>query len=122
MRGLDGIDLEAQLPGVADVNVSVPAGTVIVAHDDTVVPAALAKRITTLGCKVMGQGPADASAPSRETAHHGQDHDGHHEAGHVHDHSCGHDHGHKHDYGHHHNDHGHDRDAEASAGQHFHIH
>ncbi|WP_114943542.1 heavy metal translocating P-type ATPase [Microvirga calopogonii] len=97
-------------PGVADVNVSVPAGTVIVAHDDTVVPAALAKQITTLGYRVTGQGPADAKASAK--ADHGH--------GHVHGPGC--DHGHEgHD---HHHDHGHKHghDHEASAGLHGHLH
>ncbi|MEE1657890.1 heavy metal translocating P-type ATPase [Microvirga sp. CF3062] len=87
-------------PGVADVNVSVPAGTVTVAHDDTVVPAALAQKIKTLGYKVTGQGPADvAASPSKSGDH------GHHDRD-DHDHAHGdHDHG-----------------AEATAGLHGHMH
>jgi len=95
-------------PGVADVNVSVPAGTVTVAHDDTVVPTALAKRISTLGYKVTGQGPVDA----QRTDHHGHDHGQEHGPGRDHDH----DH---HDGGH---GHKHDHDADASAGLHGHLH
>ncbi len=97
-------------PGVAEVNVSVPAGTVTVAHDDTVMPATLAKRIATLGYKVTGHGPADgqASAPGFEPHHHGCGHDHHdHHHGHVHDH----DHTHEHDHA-----------AEALAGLHSHLH
>lgn len=52
-----------RVPGVAEVNVSVSAGTVTVAHDDTVITAMLAKQIGTLGFKVTGQGSADAPAP-----------------------------------------------------------
>ena len=89
-------------PGVADVNVSVPAGTVTVDHDYTVVPAALAKRITTLGYKVTGQGPANAQK-------------GHHDHGHDHGPDCGHNHGHDHD-------HKHGPAEEASAGLHGHLH
>jgi len=81
-------------PGVADVSVSVPAGTVTVVHDDTVVPAALAQRIKTLGYKVTGQGHADGTASPAKSGHH--EHDGH--------------------------DHAHDVDAEATAGLHGHIH
>jgi Zn2+/Cd2+-exporting ATPase len=84
-----------RVPGVAQVNVSVPAGTVTVAHDDTVVPTALAKQIGTLGFKVMGQGPVDAtgSAPKadHDHDHHGHDHNHDDETsvglhGHLHDH------------------------------------
>ena len=79
------------------MNVSVPAGTVTVAHDDTVVPAVLARTIKTLGYGVTGQGPVDAhtSAPKAD-----QDHRGH-----------------KHDH-----DHDHDHGAEAEAGLHGHLH
>ncbi|NBJ09479.1 heavy metal translocating P-type ATPase [Microvirga arsenatis] len=85
-------------PGVADVSVSVPAGTVTVAHDDTVVPAALAQRIKTLGYKVTGQGPADGTAAPSKSDHqeHQHDHDGHDDA--------------------------HDHDAETTAGLHGHMH
>jgi Zn2+/Cd2+-exporting ATPase len=87
-------------PGVADVNVSVPAGTVTVAHDDAVVPAALARQIKTLGYKVTGQGPADgtasASKPGHQEHHDDDDHDGH--------------------------DYPHDHGAEATAGLHGHMH
>ncbi|MGO4526353.1 heavy metal translocating P-type ATPase [Microvirga sp. 2MCAF35] len=97
--------------GVEDVNVSVPAGTVIVAHDDTIVPAALAKQITTLGYQVTGQGSAEAKATPPAAGH---DH------GHVHGPGCDHDHGHEdHD---HHDDHEHSHDDEAAAGLHGHLH
>ncbi|WP_441986439.1 heavy metal translocating P-type ATPase [Microvirga sp. 2YAF29] len=95
-----------RVPGVAEVNVSVPAGTVTVVHDDTVVLDILAKHIGTLGFKVTGQEPASssASAPKAEHAH-----------DHEHGPGCGHDH---------HHDRGHKRDhgAEASAGLHGHLH
>lgn len=99
-------------PGVAEVSVSVPAGTVTVAHDDTVVPAALAKHITTLGYRVTGQGPADARASAPKANH---DH-GHHD--------CGDEHGHAHDHHDHdrHPGHAHHREAEAPAGPHGHLH
>ena len=50
------------------MNVSVPAGTVTVAHDDTVVPAVFARTIKTLGYGVAGQGPVEAhtSAPKAD--------------------------------------------------------
>ncbi|MEE1612445.1 heavy metal translocating P-type ATPase [Microvirga sp. CF3016] len=86
-----------RVPGVAEVNVSVPAGTVTVAHDDTVIPAALAKQIGTLGFKVTGQGPADAK-PARPNEEHSD-----------HDHGPG-GHNHKHDH------------DEVSAGLHGHLH
>jgi Cd2+/Zn2+-exporting ATPase len=87
-----------RVPGVAEVNVSVPAGTVTVAHDDTVIPAVLAKQIGTLGFKVTGQGPADAKAARPKEEH--ADHD-HGPGGH---------------------DHKHDHEDEASAGLHGHLH
>ncbi|MBZ6077110.1 heavy metal translocating P-type ATPase [Microvirga puerhi] len=116
-------------PGVADVNVSVPAGTVTVSHDDTILPASLAKTITALGYKVTGQGPADASASSSKvTAHrshgHEQAHDHHgHAHGHEHGPNCDHDHDHHHNHGHpHENKHTHDHADEASVGLHGHLH
>ncbi|MCG7392909.1 cadmium-translocating P-type ATPase [Microvirga sp. ACRRW] len=94
-----------RVPGVSEVNVSVPAGTVTVIHDDTVILDTLAKQIGTLGFKVTGQEPAgsQASAPKTEHAH-----------DHQHGPGCGHEHhkdGDKHDHG-----------AEASAGLHGHLH
>ncbi|MCB8819936.1 cadmium-translocating P-type ATPase [Microvirga rosea] len=88
-------------PGVGRVNVSVPAGTVTVDHADTVIPAALSKRITTLGYKVMEQEPTT----SHENGHHD----------HGHGPGCGHDHDHDHD-------HRHDSDEEPAAGLHGHLH
>ncbi|EIM29126.1 heavy metal translocating P-type ATPase [Microvirga lotononidis] len=100
-------------PGVADVNVSVPTGTVTVDHDGTVVPAALAQRIATLGYKVTAQGPANAKVTGAKADH---DH------GHVHSTGCHRDHDHE---GHDHHDHKHrdthDHEAEA-AGLHGHLH
>lgn len=85
-----------RVPGVAEVSVSVPAGTVTVTHDDAVVPAVLARQIGTLGFRVTGQGPADAPARSPEAGPHARgDHD---------------------------HDHGHDHGEEASAGLHGHLH
>ncbi|RDI58879.1 heavy metal translocating P-type ATPase [Microvirga subterranea] len=99
-----------RVPGVAEVGVSVAAGTITVAHDGTVAPAMLAKRIATLGYKVTGQGPADAGAS--EKADH--DHDDGHGPGCDHDHDhVGHAHDHEHNHGH---------DAVASAGLHGHLH
>jgi len=91
-----------RIPGVADANVSVPAGTVTVLHDDTVVPDTLAKQIAMLGYKITGQGPADAGTVSPSPAHH--DHCDHHR--HEHDHE-GHAHAH---------------DGESFAGLHSHVH
>jgi len=86
-------------PGVSEVNVSVPAGTVTVDHDETVVPAALAKRITTLGYKVTGQGPANS-----QKGHHDHDHD--------HGPGCTPDH----------DEQDHAPDIETAAGLHGHLH
>lgn len=85
-----------RVPGVAEVSVSVPAGTVTVTHDDAVVPAVLARQIGILGFRVTGQGPADAPARSPEAGPHARgDHD---------------------------RDHGHDHGEEASTGLHGHLH
>jgi Cd2+/Zn2+-exporting ATPase len=99
-------------PGVAEVNVSVPAGTVTVAHDGAVAPTALAQRIATLGYKVTGHGPADAAgavSTPRDLGHH--------------DGCCGHDHAQErhHDHAHGH-EHRHDDGDEASMGLHGHLH
>jgi Cd2+/Zn2+-exporting ATPase len=99
-------------PGVAEVNVSVPAGTVTVAHDGAVAPTALAQRIAALGYKVTGHGPADvagAVSTPRDLGHH--------------DGCCGHDHAQErhHDHAHGH-EHRHDDGDEASMGLHGHLH
>jgi Cd2+/Zn2+-exporting ATPase len=81
--------------GVAEVNVSVPAGTVTVSHDDAVAPAALAERISALGYAVAGHEPAGdrGSAPHRRAdALHGAGTCGSGEARDRHDHD-GHGHG-----------------------------
>jgi Zn2+/Cd2+-exporting ATPase len=74
-----------RVPGVAEVNVSVPAGTVTVVHDDTVLPAVLAKQIGTLGFNVTGQGPAEPKAVPKGRP-----------SGHEHGPGCGQDHKHEH--------------------------
>jgi len=68
-----------RVPGVTEISVSVPAGTVTVAHDDTVIPATVARQIGALGFKVTGHGPADARASTPKADHddHGYDHHGH---------------------------------------------
>lgn len=101
-----------RVPGVAEVNVSVPAGTVTVAHDDAVATNALARTIGALGYKVTGQGPANTTAAPLKAAY---PKDG--PASHTHGPSC--DHDHKHDHGHNHK---HDHDDAASAGLHGHFH
>jgi Cd2+/Zn2+-exporting ATPase len=113
-------------PGVAEVTVAVPAGTVTVSHDDAVAPAALAQRIAALGYRVVGHGPADAAGASLKRQDHGHHHRGECASGHAHDHDgCGGDHhahgrhDHAHDHGH---EHHHDRGAEASAGLLGHLH
>ena len=61
-------------PGVAEVNVSVPAGTVTIFHDDAVAPTALAQRIAALGYRVTGHGPADLAESSSKRRGRGHDH------------------------------------------------
>lgn len=87
-----------RLPGVADISVSVTAGTMTVKHDDTADLGVLEKKVNGLGYKVSpltAKSPAPVAAPScggHDHANHNHaDHD-HHDHDHAgHDHS-GHDH------------------------------
>lgn len=88
-----------RIPGVADANVSVSAGTVTVLHDDTVAPEALAKQIAMLGYRITGQVPTDAGTSPSASRHH----------------DC-------HDHDHDHGSHGHGHDAEGVTGLHSHMH
>ncbi|TDR89811.1 heavy metal translocating P-type ATPase [Enterovirga rhinocerotis] len=89
-----------RVPGVADVSVSVAAGTMTVEHDDSpALGAAVIRQVQSLG----GYEATALSAPSAEAASPDDA-----EAG-----CCGgHDHGHDHAHGHGHG-HGHDGDAPA---------
>ena len=85
-----------RMPGVADVVVSVTAGTMCVQHDASSDLAAIQKKVAGLGYTVA---PLAAKMPdARVAARHerdGHDHSGHNHhdhAGHDHDHS-GHSHG-----------------------------
>ncbi|MBA8879863.1 heavy metal translocating P-type ATPase [Phyllobacterium myrsinacearum] len=99
-----------RLPGVADISVSVTAGTMTVRHDETADLGVLQKKVNGLGYKVSplaAKGAAPAAAPSCC----GHDHANHNHAGHAHadhDHDD-HDHG-----GHDHSGHAHTH-ADTSA-------
>jgi len=98
-----------RIPGVAEVSVSVPAGTVTVSHDDTAAPAALAKQITMLGYKVTTHGAAEVGRPALKADDLGYS-------------ACGHEHGHGHEDHAHVGRHGHMHAQEALPGPHGHLH
>ncbi|ANL73803.1 heavy metal translocating P-type ATPase protein [Rhizobium phaseoli] len=89
-----------RVAGVADVSVSVMAGTMIVRHDGSSDLKAIEKKVTGLGYSVSPF--AGSTVPTHEHGSHDHhDHD-HNHAGHDHDHE-GHDHdheGHDHDHAH----------------------
>jgi Cd2+/Zn2+-exporting ATPase len=89
-----------RLPGVSDVGVSVPAGTVTVSHADTLIPSDIADQVSTVGYQVTGS----ESVTGRHRASIGQPH------------AHGPDYGHDRDH-----DHGQAED-EATAGLHAHMH
>ncbi|NYJ12610.1 Cd2+/Zn2+-exporting ATPase [Rhizobium leguminosarum] len=91
-----------RVAGVADVSVSVMAGTMTVRHDGSSDLKAIEKKVTGLGYSVSPF--AGSAAPAHERGSHdhhdhdhgdhaGHDHEGHDHAGHDHDHA-GHDHDH----------------------------
>ncbi|NEJ74785.1 cadmium-translocating P-type ATPase [Rhizobium phaseoli] len=94
-----------RVAGVADVSVSVMAGTMTVRHDGSSDLKAIEKKVTGLGYSVSPF--AGSTTPAHDHGshdhhdhdhHHGHDHGDH--AGHDHDHSHNHDHaGHDHDHG-----------------------
>jgi len=113
-----------RMPGVADVSVSVTAGTMRVQHDVTSDLEAIRRKVSGLGYTVTSGAAVAAEKPAGKHVHgpgcdHGHDHD--------HDHDHGHDHDHAHDHDHHDHDHaGHDHDAKPKAaaieGLHGHDH
>jgi len=107
-----------RMPGVADVSVSVTAGTMRVQHDVTSDLEAIRRKVSGLGYTVTPGAAVAAEKPAGKHVHGpGCDH------GHGHDH----DHAHDHDHDHHDHDHaGHDDDAKPKAaaieGLHGHDH
>ncbi|QIB34079.1 heavy metal translocating P-type ATPase [Ancylobacter pratisalsi] len=88
-----------RVKGVAEVSVSVTAGTMTIEHDGADL-AVLEKRVSGLGYGIVPLGARAAPAGASGAAH---DHAAHEHAGHDHDHeSCGGDHDHHHDHGHEH--------------------
>ncbi|TAU90572.1 heavy metal translocating P-type ATPase [Rhizobium leguminosarum] len=117
-----------RVAGVADVSVSVMAGTMTVRHDGSSDLKAIEKKVTGLGYSVapLAGNAAPAHAHSSQHRHdHGHDHRDH--AGHDHDHAV-HDHegrdhaGHKHDHVSHDHDHSHDDVEKEIEGLHGHDH
>ncbi|MBS7537675.1 heavy metal translocating P-type ATPase [Ancylobacter lacus] len=100
-----------RIEGVAEVSVSVAAGTMTVRQEGADL-ALLERRVTGLGYRIVplpARGAAAAApAPVSGAGHpHGHDHEHDHDHGHAHGSGscgCGHDHDHDHDHGH---DHGH---------------
>jgi Zn2+/Cd2+-exporting ATPase len=69
-----------RLPGVSEVGVSVPAGTLVVGHADALAPAAIVNQVTALGYKVTGSEDltqARPAAPSRGSVPGGGQRHGH---------------------------------------------
>ncbi|TAW12839.1 heavy metal translocating P-type ATPase [Rhizobium ruizarguesonis] len=116
-----------RVAGVADVSVSVMAGTMTVRHDGSSDLKVIEKRVTGLGYSVAPL--AGSAAPAREHgSHHYDDHDHGDHAGHDHGHEChdhaGHDHDHaNHDHANHdHASHDHDHGEKEIEGLHGHDH
>ncbi|MGO4139348.1 heavy metal translocating P-type ATPase [Rhizobium brockwellii] len=112
-----------RVAGVADVSVSVVAGTMTVRHDGSSDLKAIEKKVTGLGYSVapLAGNAAPAHAHSSQHRHdHGHDHRDH--ADHDHDHAV-HDHaGHSHDHASHDHDHSHDHREKEIEGLHGHDH
>ncbi|TAZ85464.1 heavy metal translocating P-type ATPase [Rhizobium ruizarguesonis] len=116
-----------RVAGVADVSVSVMAGTMTVRHDGSSDLKVIEKRVMGLGYSVAPL--AGSAAPAREHgSHHYDDHDHGDHAGHDHGHE-GHDHaGHDHDHANHdhanhdHASHDHDHGEKEIEGLHGHDH
>ncbi|MGX5723180.1 heavy metal translocating P-type ATPase [Shinella zoogloeoides] len=100
-----------RMPGVADVSVSVTAGTMRVQHDVTSDLEAIRRKVSGLGYTVTPGAAVAAEKPAGK---------------HVHGPGCdhGHDHDHAHDHDHDHAGHDHDAKPKASAieGLHGHDH
>ncbi|MHC2482716.1 heavy metal translocating P-type ATPase [Rhizobium leguminosarum] len=107
-----------RVAGVADVSVSVMAGTMTVRHDGSSDLKTIEKKVTGLGYSVAPLAGNAAPAHEHGSQHrhdHGHDHGDH--AGHDHDHE-GHDHaGHSHDH-----DHSHHHAEKEIEGLHGHDH
>ncbi|MGR9422794.1 heavy metal translocating P-type ATPase [Rhizobium leguminosarum] len=107
-----------RVAGVADVSVSVMAGTMTVRHDGSSDLKTIERKVTGLGYSVAPLAGNAAPAHEHGSQHrhdHGHDHGDH--AGHDHDHE-GHDHaGHSHDH-----DHSHDHAEKEIEGLHGHDH
>ncbi|MGO7792701.1 heavy metal translocating P-type ATPase [Rhizobium ruizarguesonis] len=111
-----------RVAGVADVSVSVMAGTMTVRHDGSSDLKVIEKKVTGLGYSVAPL--AGNAAPAREHgSHHHDDHDHGDHAGHDHGHE-GHDHAvHDHDHANHdHASHDHDHGEKEIEGLHGHDH
>ncbi len=85
-----------RMPGVADVSVSVTAGTMRVQHDTTSDLEAIRRKVSGLGYTVTPGAAVAAEKPAGKHVHgpgcdHGLDHDHDHGHDHAHDHA-GHDH------------------------------
>ncbi|MGO7988558.1 heavy metal translocating P-type ATPase [Rhizobium leguminosarum] len=112
-----------RVAGVADVSVSVMAGTMTVRHDGSSDLTVIEKKVTGLGYSVAPLAGSAAPAHIQGSQHrhdHGHDHRDH--AGHDHDHAV-HDHaGHSHDHTSHDHDHPHDHGEKKIEGLHGHDH
>ncbi len=91
-----------RMPGVAEVSVSVSAGTMTVEHDDTSDLGAIEKKVSGLGysLRALGQKPAAASPAHPHSADHAHQHGPNCNHDH-HDHSSEHEHAGAHDHHHH---------------------
>jgi Cd2+/Zn2+-exporting ATPase len=107
-----------RMPGVADVSVSVTAGTMRVQHDVTSDLEAIRRKVSGLGYTVT---PGAALAAEKPAGKHEHGPGCHHD--HGHDHGHGHDHAHDHDHDHHdHAGHDHAPKTVAVEGLHGHDH
>ncbi|MBY5811082.1 heavy metal translocating P-type ATPase [Rhizobium leguminosarum] len=107
-----------RVAGVADVSVSVMAGTMTVRHDGSSDLKVIEKKVTGLGYSVAPLAGSTAPAHIQGSQHrhdHGHDHRDH--AGHDHDHA-----GHSHDHASHDHDHPHDHGEKEIEGLHGHDH
>ncbi|NEJ25165.1 heavy metal translocating P-type ATPase [Rhizobium leguminosarum] len=117
-----------RVAGVADVSVSVMAGTMTVRHDGSSDLKVIEKKVTGLGYSVAPLAGSAAPAHTQGSQHrHDHGHDCGDHAGHDHDHTVhdheGHDHaGHSHDHASHDHDHPHDHREKEIEGLHGHDH
>ncbi|TCA19699.1 cadmium-translocating P-type ATPase [Rhizobium leguminosarum bv. viciae] len=117
-----------RVAGVADVSVSVMAGTMTVRHDGSSDLKVIEKKVTGLGYSVAPLAGSAAPAHTQGSQHrHDHGHDCGDHAGHDHDHAVhdheGHDHaGHSHDHASHDHEHPHDHGEKEIEGLHGHDH